>query len=81
MSNDRAQIKALNVSADHYVILGSLVQLGGILVSIIWLAGAWGAYRQLNQLSKTRSVVAYLLFAQLSWPVLAVFYFIAGALN
>jgi hypothetical protein len=81
MSNDRAQIEALNVYADHYVIIGSLVQLGGILVSIIWLAAAWGAYRQLNQLSKTRSVVAYLLFVLFSSPVLSAFYFIAVALN
>ena len=53
----------------------------GFLVISAWGMVAWGAYRQLNGLSKLRSFAAMLIAGILSWPVLAIVLIVGSAVS
>jgi len=46
----------------------------------VWMFIGWGAYRELNGLTKLRSAIAASLFTMFCAPVMAVTYLIANAL-
>ena len=54
-------------SGGYQVYIGMLTL--GFLATYVWILAIWGAYRQMLQMSKRRSAVAFLLFTMLS-PVL-----------
>jgi hypothetical protein len=56
------------------------VQCMGYGAMLIWFVVGWGAYRELNQLSKIRSITAGLLFFVYCFPVAALTFLIANAL-
>jgi hypothetical protein len=59
-----------------------LVYCGGIIAAIGWWIAGWGAYRELNRLSKLRSAIAAVLFVILSILVSGgVFLFASAAQN
>jgi hypothetical protein len=43
-----------------------------VSVVLLWIVAGWGAYRELNHLSRLRSAIAFILFAGFSIPVIAV---------
>jgi hypothetical protein len=57
-----------------------LVQFVGFGAMLTWIFVGWGAYRELNQLSKVRSFMAGLLFFVFCIPVEALTFLIANAL-
>ena len=56
------------------------VQFVGYGAMLTWIFVGWGAYRELNQLSKARSIMAGLLFFVFCFPVTALTFLIANAL-
>ena len=68
VTENRGWLAALGVA---YVVLAGM---------LIWGVFAWGAYRRLNALSKTRSALAFLLFCILSLPVFFLTAIVANAL-
>jgi hypothetical protein len=48
-------------------------------VMLLWIVAGWGAYRELNHLSRLRSALAFILFPAFSIPVMAVVSSIANA--
>ena len=57
------------------------IQVGGYLCLSVWSFIGWGAYRQLNDLSKGRSFGAFLIMDPLALLVAALVYFVATALS
>lgn len=45
-----------------------LLMLGGELLLVVWFFITWGAYRQVNEVSKNRSVIAMFLLLITAWP-------------
>jgi len=62
-----------------WVSFGILVA-GFIFVSV-WGFVAWGAYRELNGLSKWRSFFAVMIAGVLSWPISAIVFFVGSAIS
>lgn len=62
-----------------------LVTLGinvvGMIIITVWSIVAWGAYRELNGVSKWRSILALIVTGILSWPIAAILYFVSSAIN
>jgi hypothetical protein len=58
-----------------------LVVAGGWAAMLTWVAAAWGAYRALTGLGRSRSAAAFLLFGLLCLPVFAVMFLMASALT
>ena len=56
-----------------------LTMIGVALIGV-WIVTTWGAFRQLNGLSRLRSVVAFAIFCAASVPVYIIVTLIAGAL-
>ncbi len=56
------------------------VQFVGYGTLLTWIFVGWGAFRELNQLSKVRSIMAGLLFFVFWFPVTALTFLIANAL-
>jgi hypothetical protein len=56
-----------------------LVLLAGISALCTWIFMGWGAYRQLNQLSRTRSALAAMLFVLFLLPIEVLLFLIANA--
>jgi hypothetical protein len=52
----------------------------GVLAMLAWVVTTWGAYRDLNQASRPRSVVAFLIFCVACLPVHAITSMVANAL-
>jgi len=50
----------------------------GMVVTSVWSFLAWGAYRELNGLSRMRSFLAMMVMGMLSIPVGLIVFFIAG---
>ena len=44
----------------------AIIFAGGLLTLFLWIFLFWGAYRKLNQVSKTRSAIAYVIYLLLS---------------
>ena len=58
-----------------------LIILGiGFLAVYLWILGVWGAYRKLNKLSRSRSVVAFAIFFVLSLLAILIQMFMAAGL-
>lgn len=53
-------------------VVAMLIQSVGYAALFIWVIVGWGAYRELNGLSKRKSCTAFFLAAALSLPLLAV---------
>ena len=53
--------------------------LFGLMALIAWVFVGWGAYRELNHLSRARSATAATIFVALSVPISAMLFFIANA--
>ena len=51
------------------------------LFSPIWAFISWGAYRQLNKLSKWRSFFAFIIFAVFEIPIVFIIFFISSGLR
>ena len=52
----------------------------GFAPALFWFGAAWGAFRELNDLSKIRSVLAAVVFAVLWLPVTAFIFLVGSAL-
>jgi hypothetical protein len=50
------------------------------IILLTWIIAGWGAYRQLNQLSRIRSGAAFALFIVFSLPLAALVFLIGNAL-
>lgn len=57
-----------------------IVQFVGFSTMLIWIFIGWGAYREFNQLSRLRSILAGLLFILFCLPVTALTFVIANSL-
>lgn len=57
-----------------------LVQLAGLGAMLAWVVAGWGAYRELNCLSRWHSIGAGLLFLAFCLPVTALVFVVANAL-
>jgi hypothetical protein len=57
----------------------ALIVIVGFSAALAWLFAGWGAYRELNGVSKFRSVIAAIVFVALWFPISAVSFFIANA--
>jgi hypothetical protein len=53
----------------------------GVIAAGLWAFVAWGAYRQLNGLSKTRSMYAFLIAGFLSFPITLLVFFVGQAIS
>jgi hypothetical protein len=56
------------------------VFVAGFVFLSVWSFVAWGAYRELNGLSKGRSFVALLITGVFTWPLAAVVFFVWSAM-
>jgi hypothetical protein len=56
------------------------LRAAGFVAFLTWMCVGWGAYREINQLSKVRSTVAGLLFLAFCLPVTAFILLVANAL-
>jgi hypothetical protein len=71
-------------SADHLsqspaampMALGLLL---GLAATIAWVFAGWGAYRELNRLSRLRSAMAATIFVVLWFPISTMIFFVANA--
>jgi hypothetical protein len=54
-----------------------IVYLLFMIILAVWIVSGWGAYREVNRLSRLRSFIAFMLFALFSIPIIA----IAGAIS
>jgi hypothetical protein len=63
-----------------YLVFGGIVVVGFVLVSA-WFFIGWGAFRQLNALSKWRSFAAAVIYGFVSIPATAAVVFIAAAMG
>jgi len=61
-----------------YIFLISIEVIGSF-ISLVWYLLCWGAYRQLNNLSKLKSFIAYILSVLFLFPLQFVLYFIGEA--
>lgn len=55
--------------------------LFGYVVASSWALIGWGAYRQLNNLSKIRSFVAFVLMGPFGWLIFIIVFFITSAMS
>ena len=69
----------LTSSTVYLVVLA--INIVGFLVVSLWGFIAWGAYRQLNGLSKFRSSLALMIQGVLSIPIAAAVFFVVSALT
>ncbi len=60
--------------------LSVIVLFIGFSVMLAWIFIGWGAYRELNQLSRLRSTLAGLLFILFCFPIAALTFLIANSL-
>lgn len=56
-----------------------LIAFTGLTAILVWLYAGWGAYRQINDVSKLQSVLAAILFVLFCIPITAVLFLIANA--
>ena len=66
-----------NPFADTGFVVGLCVFVAGLIIGNIWGFIGWGAFRQLNGLSKKHSLGALLLVSFFSLPVTGLTYFIS----
>ncbi len=66
---------------DTWVIVGGYVFITGYVIVSVWNFIGWGAYRQLNNLSKWKSFSAFFLAGLFSIPILVALHFIGVALQ
>ena len=69
LSGDWVQLTALSI---YFV---------GYLSMCVWFLIAWGAYRNINGLSRLRSFFALIITSILSWPVIAIGVFVQSAIS
>ena len=69
-----------DVSDSSVPLISFLILVAGFFLLAMWCLIAWGAYRQLNGLSKWRSFVALIISGLLAWPIAAVVFFIDSAM-
>jgi uncharacterized membrane-anchored protein YitT (DUF2179 family) len=67
------------VPLDDWVV--GLPYLGGLLVLLVWIVIAWGAFREINRLGRFRSFIAFIISGFLDGPALAVSYFLGIAMR
>ena len=58
-------------SAGRAALVPFVVAVTGFAAAYIWLVFAWGAYRVLTRVSRTRSAVAFVIYNALSIPLVA----------
>ena len=56
-----------------------LAILGGMAVLTAWVFAGWGAYREVNRLSRFQSAMAAIIFIVLCFPITVTLFFIANA--
>jgi hypothetical protein len=61
-------------------LISSVVLVAGFFALSVWGLVAWGAYRELNGLTKRRSFVALMIAGLLGWLIAAVVFFIQSAM-
>lgn len=64
---------------DDGFLASQLILYLGIWIAGIWTWVGWGAYRELNGLTKTKSIIAFVLVVVLSMPVHLATYYIGQA--
>lgn len=80
-SGDQQAIGQSNpLTSSAYLWSLSVLALGLVLTSI-WSFIGWGAYREINGLSKARSAGAFLIAGIINWPAIALVFFIGHALR
>ena len=68
-----------NLSGNSVVLISLLVRIAGSFVVFAWGIVGWGAYRELNALSRTRSAVALSIALVLAIPVIVIVYIVMAA--
>ncbi len=67
---------------DSFVrVVAFLIFLAGVLASTVWGIACWGAYRELNGLSRRRSFVAFVIMGVLGLGVALVVFFVSIAMT
>jgi len=69
-----------DVSGNSVVLISTLVFMSGFVIVFAWGIVGWGAYKELNALSRTRSFVALLIALVLAIPVTAISYIVMVAM-
>lgn len=69
-----------DLSDSSVPLISSVVLVAGFFALSVWGLVAWGAYRELNGLTKRRSFVALMIAGLLGWPIAAVMFFIQSAM-
>jgi len=69
-----------DVSGSSVPLVSFFILVVGFFLGSVWGFVAWGAYRQLNDLSKWRSFVALMISGLLAWPIAAVMFFVESAM-
>jgi hypothetical protein len=70
-----------DLSQSYIPVTALAIFIFGWLALSIWAFIGWGAYRQLNGLSKLRSFIALLILGILMLPVTAITFFVASAMS
>ena len=69
-----------NPSGSSVPMVSFLILVVGNLLMFVWWLAAWGAFRELNGLSKWRSFAAMMIAGLLAWPIVAVLFFVRSAM-
>jgi hypothetical protein len=69
-----------NLSENWVPVISFSFLILGVFFASVWLFFAWGAYRELNGLSKTRSFVAFVIMGVLNLPIFAIVDFVGSAM-
>ena len=70
-----------DMSGDWVPLTALSIYIVGYLIICLWLFIAWGAYRNINGLSKLRSFLALMIAGILTWPVTAITVFVQSAIS
>ncbi len=76
---NKQEIPDVSGSTVFWVSFGILI-MGWVFLSV-WGLVAWGAYRELNGLSKWRSFFAFTIMSILGWLIAAIVFFVASAIK
>lgn len=78
-ANDPVAISDAAPFNDQWFVTGFVMTVVGIVAASIWAFVGWGAYRQLNNLTKRKSFIAMFLTGLFSIPIQVAMFFITKA--
>lgn len=69
-----------DLSGSSLPLVTFLILVAGYVFISVWGFVAWGAYRELNRVSKGRSFLALMIMGVFSWAIGAIVFFVASAM-